>query len=295
MQSMKSIIEGISDEFENDRCDINLAAYDIAIEADETVTSVDDNINKENFAIKLKEQAEKLIKTLQGIIEKNFLKLLNGIRKVLQTDKGFEKDCRKAIIDNKPLEGVKLITYTYDDAVLETDMTNLFHAIQKRLDNLKTDYTSESDPNTAGDMDRDENDLFQEIFKDMNLPENVTNTNAYFMYIKDKFRKNKKETLFVASQSKKYYDIAMGFSDVEKTINEKQTLMKNQTGTIRANLKSIIDNKLTPNNVKTRAVKQYKNAAHLYNLYTHFLNVYVQLKLEEALTYRAVMKKLFHF
>jgi hypothetical protein len=174
-------------------------------------------------------------------------------------------------------------------------MNKISSIILDKLQKLKTDYTSESDENTAGDMDRKEADLYAKIFQEMHLPNDVNNINSYFIYVKDKYRTAKKETLFKASETNKYYKEATGFETTRSLINARQKVLAQQTATIQSNLNNIINNKMTQNSIKTRAVHQYKNATHLYNLYVHFLDVYTQLKIEKTLTYRLVLKKLYHF
>lgn len=292
-ETIKTIYD-IIDDYNENHTSINEVFYLNAVEED-TVTAVDDDSNKMAFSQKLMIQVEKLVKTLEGIIEKSSLKITNFIGNLLQTDTGFRDHCRKAMVENKPLEAVKLISYQYNDAILDAEMNRMTNIILSKINSVKTSYQELSDAQTAGDMDRNESDLIAQVFEELKCPKEVTNANTYFMYIKDKYRTAKKEQLFTARESKNYYNITQEYNKVNSVVKSKQQILKNQKGVMRANLNNIIKNKMTQNHIKQRALNQYKNVTHLYNLYTHFLEVYAQLRIEKILTYRAVLKKIYHF
>lgn len=290
MQSIYTII----DDYNETHTSINEIFYLNALEED-TLTSVDDDSNKMAFSEKLRIQVEKLFKTIEGIIEKCALKITNFIGNLLQTDTGFKDHCRKAMVENKPLEAVKLIAYQYNDSVLDSEMNNMTNIILGKINSIKTSYQEESDVKTVNDMDRHESELITKIFEELKCPKEVNNINSYFMYIKDKYRTAKKEQLFTAKESKTYYAITQEYNKINDVVKSKQQILKNQKSVMQANLNNIIRNKMTQNHIKQRALNQYKNVTHLYNLYTHFLEIYAQLRIEKILSYRAVLKKIYHF
>ena len=294
MESMNSIIKQISSEYKDDEFEINKIFLDTVMEA-EDVTSVDDDSNKMKFGEKLGKQVQELIKTLEGIIQRVFLKITNFLGRVAQTNDGFVEDCRKAIVDNKPLEGVKLITYQYNDGLLEGEMNKMTQAILKRLSEMKTSYAKISESGEANLMEKNSDEIISTLLQEIGVPSDVKNLDTYFMYVKDKFRVSKKETLFTASQTQKYYQTATDVKKILAIANNKQQILKQQTNTIKSNLQNITKNTASQNEIKQRALRQYKNVTHLYNFYVHFVDIYVQLKVEESFSYRAILKKLYHF
>lgn len=294
MKEIMQTIYDILDEYNESYTSINEVFYLNALEED-TVTSVDDDSNKMVFAQKLMIQVQKLIKTLEGIIEKSSLKISNFIGNLLQTDIGFKEHCRKAMVENKPLEAVKLISYRYNDTVLESEMTRMTNIILNKINSVKSSYQKLSDVQTVGDMDKNETELIEQLFEELGCPKEVTNVNLYFMYLKNKYRSEKKEQLFTARESRNYYNITQEYNKVNNVVKSKQQILKNQKSVIQANLNNIIKNKMTQNHIKQRALNQYKNVTHLYNFYAHFLEFYIQLRIEKILTYRTILKKIYHF
>lgn len=289
--SLSSIIE----EWTVDDCSINEVFYDPVFEAMEDPGLKGESESNPGLIPKLKESVESLIRTLIGIVDKAITKFSNFTKKVLLTDKGFRDNCRKAIIKNKPLEAIKLISYAYNDAVLEDAMNKMTNIVMKRLGNLKTDYRSESDMDNRVDMDNKEGDIYKAIFSELGCPSTITNISQYFTYLRDQFRVEKKEQLFTASKTKVYYDITMSYEKEMNKVSAKHLILKKQTAIVRTNLNSIILNKLADAKVKQRAMHHFKNASHIYNFYIHFLDAYTQLKTEEILSYRIVLQKLYHF
>lgn len=294
MKETTQTIYNAIDDYNETRLSINEIFYLNALEED-TVTSIDDESNKMAFAEKLKVQVEKLIKTLEGIIEKCSLKISNFMGRLLQTDTGFKEHCRKAMVENKPLEAVKLIAYQYNDAILDTEMNRMTNIVLNKLNSVKVSYQEESDATNASDMDRSEPDLIAKLFEELKCPKEINNMNSYFAYIKDKYRTAKKEQLFTARESKTYYAITQEYNKINDIVKRKQQVLKNQKSVLQANLNNIIKNKMTQNHVKQRALNQYRNATHIYNVYTHFLEIYFQLRIEKILSYRVVLKKIYHF
>lgn len=280
-------------DFNDTEFRINSIFFDISMEED-TTTSVDDKSNKMNFAQKLKGRVEKIINEIIAIVDRFGFKLKNTLTRIAQTDVGFKDSIRKAIKNNKPLEAVKLISYNYNNSFLDNQYNKMSNVCLGILTDLKTSYAKETNDDNPIPLDMDEKSLYKHIFSKVGVPSDVTDLNLYFEFLKKGFRSGKKEQLFVASKRNEYYNIAIGREKFEKTVYEKQKVLKNQTATLKNTLNNIITNPDTQNEIKNRAIKQYSNASHIYNFYTSFLDIYVQLKIEYFLTYRVVLKKLYH-
>lgn len=289
MNNMNLIINEISSDYNDDEFRINEIFLTYVMEA-EDVTSVDDSSNKMKFGEMLSKQAHELIQILFGIIQRAFLKISNFLSRVSQSNNGFINDCRKAIVKNKPLEGVKLITYQYNDGILDGEMNKMTNIILKKIADTKTSYAE-----ISSDDNNDSGDIIGDLFKELRVPSDIKNINTYFMYIKDKFRTSKKENLFTANKTQQYYSNATNIKKIINISNNRKQIINQQTNTIKSNLQNIIKNNMSQNEIKQKALRKYKNMTHLYNFYVHFIEIYVQLKVEESLTYRMVLKKLYHF
>ena len=286
-------------EFNATESEIRDLYFDYTIVLEETMssgsnTTVDDNTNKQSFAKKLIDKIGKIIQELFAIIDRKFSKLATIMNRVGQTDEGFKREIRTAIKNNDPLEAIKLISYQYNEEALDTDLNNMTTVLLDLMKSLKTGYAEEKDENNQHPMDLSTDDLYKYIFKQIKCPEEVTSINTYYEYIKNKYRGNKKEQLYVSSKTREYYNITMSYDAVKRTLDGKKLVMKQQASVLKANLNAIIKNTMTQNNIKQRAIKQSTNATNLYNLYTSFLDIYTNLKLEKVMAYRIILKKLYH-
>lgn len=277
--------------------DINSLFYDIVME-EEIAKNVSQASKEEPGIIdNMIKTIQKLITKLNGMIQQNFLKFKNFLMKVAQTDQGFENEFRKAFKAKKPLEAIKLVCYNYDVNILDNELMKVGKSIQKLFSGMTntTSYTSLSDANTANDMDRTPDEIYQIIFKDLSCPSDVRDISSYFLYIKKKYRMDKKEILFKASQTQEYYRITKEHKQLMEKINKQQSVVANQVATLKSNLHNTIQNKQARPEVKKRAMKQCKNLTHIMNFYIRFIDIYMQLQLERLFTYRIVLKKLYDF
>lgn len=297
MKSMNLYIDQVVTEalmFEND---IESLFYDIAIE--EEVAKDNTQASKEEPGIldKMIKTVKELFAQLNGMIQKNFLKFKNFLTRVAQSDNGFDDNFKKAFKEKKPMEAIKLITYEYNPELLDTEMKKINAILIKLFGNManKTSYTALSDANTVNDMDRTPEELYTIIFKQLNCPSDVKDLSTYFLYIKNKYRVNKKEMLFKSSRTQEYYEITKSHNKLTKEIQKSQTIIANQVGTLKSNLRNTILNKQARPEVKKRALKQCKNLTHLFNFYIRFVDIYMQLQLERLFTYRTVLQKLYGF
>jgi hypothetical protein len=256
-------------------------------------SEVNDEVKKQKIGTIIGDKIKKLMQEIVAIIDRLMSKLKNVIGRILTTDKGFRKQIREAIAKNKPLEGVKLIAYTYNDTELDRIHNKISSVLFKTISSLKTSYTEEMDEDNKHPLDMNKNELYKYILDQAGCPNDVTDLNLFYEYIKKSYRKEKKEILFLSQNTRDYYNITLSYNKIEDTVNKQNTLMRQQVSILRTNLSNISKNSQLPNNVKKRAVKQATNASLLYNFYSSILSMYIELKTEQILTYRIVLKKLY--
>ena len=262
-----------------------------AFEAEsDTVMSNSQEPTTRSIGDRLKTTLTNLIKTLQGIIEKFAVKLSNAFKRLLQSDNGFTRNCREAMVNNKPLEGVKLIVYNYNENALDSEANRFTQAVTKKMDSIKQNLTNK------GEVDEDNSDdLLQDIFKEISAPADVKNLETYFSYLKDLYRKEKKETLFTAVNTNNYFQIATSSTNIRQVLDARKSKLDAYNSQVSNRLKAAINGSDLTEEQKSRLLRRSRNLGHLYNIQTHFLDMYLQLKIERVFTYRAVLKKLYHF
>lgn len=300
MKSMNMVIESSVHDFYNIELDIESLSFEPATEAEQVADNVKDgtNLSKDNDLFKrMGDQISKFITMINGMIQKFFLKFSNWIKKVLQSDMGFKEQCRTAIKNNKPMEGIKLITYQYNEEALEKELHKLNDILTSFLNqmNRNTSYRALSDESTASDIDRTPDEIYDKIFSKLSCPGDVRDINSYFLYVKKLYRGEKKEQVFVSSNTRQYYQVTEGNKELTNQIKKSEAIMKNQISVLKSNLHNTIQNKDANKEVKKRAMNQCKNLTHIYNLYLHFLDIYFQLKIERIYIYRTILKKIYRF
>lgn len=286
MNSIKKAIESNIKDYYNTvyeiECTFALPAFEAEIPNQNQTRTTGD---------RLKETIDKIIKTLAGIIEKFALKLSNLFKSLMQSDTGFIRNCREAMVNHKPLEGVKLIVYQYNDSALDTAADKFTTAITKRMDALKQNFVNKEE---VEGVDTEE-DIIAGVLQDAGAPSDVKNLETYYSYMKDIYRVEKKETLFTAVNSKAYYSIATSATNMRNIMNARQSKLKQYNSQISSGLKNMMNRSDITDEQKSRFVKRSRSLAFLFNTQTHFLDMYLQLKVEKIFTYRAVLKKLYHF
>lgn len=291
-------IQNIVQEHKNDVFDIYMnTAYEE--EMNDTVNGNTPD-SAENFKERIKKAVENFIKTIEGIISRGLLKITNFLSRVGQTDKGFDSRCREAIAKNEPYPQVILVSYQYNDNFLESCLQKGTSGVEAYLQTLKTTYSKLSEEVSAGSsFEQDEAEAGGTtafiLKKYMNAGQDVDNLEKFFIDMRDGFRSSKKEMTFQSSNYRAYYNITKDYSKLEVVVKATQAKMKSQTDQIKSTLENIIHNEHVDQDIKRKAVEKFKKASEAYTFYVHFVDLYAQLKVEEVMTYRTVLKKLFHF
>lgn len=266
-----------------------------ALEAENIGGEINNEGKAQALLYNIGQKIKKIIAELTALISRAFSALGNTMTKVMQTDHGFSDQCRKAMKTTKPLQAVKLITYDYQDMFLDQQLSKWDNIIQKTLVNLKTDLKSEQLNGKPDTLDLSSADMVKIILKNIGVPSDITDMNLYFLYLKREYRKGKVEKLFKKSEIRQYYNMTQNCKNLKNVINAKQIFMRENLTRVKSSLQQISENKRVGDGIRKRVMRQSSNASHLFNMYTSFLKAYTQLKTEEILSYRAVLKKLLRF
>lgn len=285
--------------YENTKLALECTIYDYALEAEGDINARDnpgeDKGASSGFLLKMRSTIEKLIKNLRGIIERCTYTITAAIRKVLLSDKAFDKKLREAMHKNKPLESIKVISYQYNDSFLEGEAQKVISACTSLLSEVKASPADLKNPDKITiDSTKDiEKDLMQRL----RIPagENTSSLNSYFLYLKKGFHAEKKEIQISSSDTQKYQNISANYRNIENLINSKTSNMNQQLERAKSIIQRTIDNREVSAELKRRAVKQLQNLGQVFNFYTMFLKMYSQLKIEETMAARTILKKIYQF
>lgn len=284
-------------EYYQDEAVLECLYYDIepALEAENIGGDVTAKTTSESVMNNIRQRITKIINELIGIITRAFGALDNAMTKVIQTDHGFSDQCRKAMKSTKPLQAVKLIAYDYQDPFLDQQLNKWDTVVQKTLTSLKTDLRSEQLSGRPDVLDLSSSDMVKAILKMVGAPSNITDMNLYFLYLRREYRKGKVERLFKRSEIRQYYNMTQNCKNLKNMVSAKQIFMKENVTRVKSALQQISENRRVGEGIRKRVLRQSTNASHLFNMYVSFLKAYTQLKTEEILSYRAVLKKILRF
>lgn len=285
-------------EYENNHYRIEEIFFDSVLE--ETIDQGDNpdpSVNKMKLSTKLKEKVSKLIQELTNIVQKAFLKFSNNMKNLLQTNKGFTKMCRDQMVKVKPLEAIKLISYEYNPSFLDQQVNLVGKAISDMVTSARNDYnTAKKDNESADTSDWKTGDtIIKMVLNKAGVPDNVTDLNLYFGFLKEKFRGKKSEQLFKGSLNAEYYRNATAYNELNNTVEKQKTKMFQEINTMKTDLNRLILASDTDDRTKQVMMRHYKNLTHLFNFFTSFMDIYLQLRIEMMMSYRTVMKKLYQF
>ena len=287
-------IHDIIVDYQEDEISLESMEYYITVALEANVTEeIDDERKKEANSRTFLDRLQSIITRIIAILNKFASKMSIVLSHAMKTDDGFRKDINTAIRDRQPYNQVRLVSFDYDDAFLDTQVKKMDDIVSKIVTSLRTSLRQEKDSDQHP-LSMSPKDLNRYILKLLGAPPDVTDMSVYFLYVKKRYRRKKKETIFSGSNTRLYYQEALGAKKLHSIIISKSQIMKSQVEQLRNELKTIARSGGTADHMKRNALKKASNAAHLYNTYANFLRIYSQLRIEKMLTYRAVLTKLFN-
>ena len=288
---------------------ITTDGLDIATEAD-TPTEVDASaavrdtvqseekaaVDKTNLINKVIERVKALIKKIGEICNALKLKLSNRLRLMIETDKGFHRMYYKRKSMIKPYKSVQVITYQYIDQVLDQPMDKLLNEVKVCLEKLRAvEGTSNNSSRITEIIDAPQGKMIEVLFepytKNSDTP--VTTVQEFVKYIVERYRGEKKQIVFQDTQIQQIesYSSSTGIATKSNAYLKQAQEAYNKVKVLEFQIKRSETNTKVINLVAANASK----AATLYNTYSALIDAYYELKLEQCLNYRIVLKKFYQF
>lgn len=312
---MKVDYKGILESYERANQELLELCYEPALEADSntlnTTNAVSKEINNSPTDVTTKttqlepgsKQKTNIIQRIKKIIDKvvefvrtAFTKIINRLRLLVESDKGFYKNLHEKMAMQKPLQNFKAITYNYDEKYLESTMKGIkdltFGAITALANPMATVSNSKIKQIIECDNSTIVANLLSNYTKDKSR-EGGHDVQSFTREMIDTYRGEKKERMWNASQiqslislSKRSNELGSECQQLENkfktTINE----MKRMESKARQLNTTEELNKLTQATMK---------ASSLYNAFLGITRVYFELRLESALSARYLLKKFYTF
>ena len=267
---------------------------------DQTVDTTKQNTLEPSNKTKLKllDKIKKVIQKITEMIRQVSIKIMNRLKLLVESDKAFFTTLSNRRASVKPLKNFKAITYTYDSEYLDNLINNiskLSFVCIKQLSNFtstasdsKVKMVIESDPGAVSNV------LLSFYSKDKNQnggPDVQTFTREMI----DTYRGKKEEKMWSQSKIPALMQIATG--NKGNQLSNKCNEIINQCQNALNSLK-VLEAKTRAQNTSEGIInisRRITKATNIYNALLTLTRMYFELKIEESLSARMLLKKFYQF
>ena len=251
--------------------------------------------NKANLVRNITAKVKALIEKIQQILSSLALKLQNRFRLMRETDKGFSKMyySRKAMV--KPYNATKVISYQYNDNFLEQTVTKMMQEVTLCIDRLRiAEGSTNSNARISQIVSAQQGQTISTLLSPYVKDANVNTIPKFIKYMTSEFRGEKKELVYRANQLPNIEKFALSTKDLQtkcEQYSRNATTTFNRLKALEFQIRRNSDNK----QLLEMVAQNMSKASLLYNAYSSILHTYFELKLEEALNYRQILKRFYQF
>lgn len=278
--------------------DINAAAAAKAAvkDAHDTPTDKTTNGTTAEEATKLqkaKEAVQAFLRKIGSIIDAVSRWIRNRIRTLIATDKGFSRKYQQQKNIVEPIPEVTVISYNYSNKVLEDTFRNIMIEVEnclKSLSNLNMQYTGR-----IGEiLNAEQGAMLENLFKPhaQNAKTPIKTAPEFIQYIVGEYRGEKQERTYRASDLPEVEANALRTSELEARCSgyvNKSTQLYSNVKQIRSKMDTMNDKEEI-----AKAKENARKASILYNAYSSMIHMYFEIKLEQAMNYRIILKKFYN-
>lgn len=247
---------------------------------------------KSNILQRIKKIIDKIVEFIRSAV----MKIMNRLRLLIESDKGFYKNLHERINMQKPLKNFKAITYDYNEKYLDSTMKGIKDVAYGAIVALSNPMTTTSNPKVKQLIECDNSSIIP------NLLSNFTNdksrdgghdVQSFTREMIDTFRGEKKERMWNESQIQSLISLSKRSTELTNECHQIETKCKNLVNDMkRMESKARTVNTTEELNKITQSVVK---ASTIYNAYLGITRVYFELKLESALSARYLLKKFYSF
>lgn len=242
------------------------------------------------------QKVREFLQKMKAILDNLSRKLQNRIRICAQTDKGFINLYRKRKAMIKPHESVRVISYQYRNNLLEEPMKKIMGEVTQCLNVLKvTDGATNSNGRISEILQAPQGKMIETLFAPYtknakNGP--VKSVPEFVRYLVDSYRGEKQEFVYKASQVSEIEKNAMSMGDIRGRCNAYMQAAEASFNQIKS-LESQVNRNQTDEKVLQLIAENSRKAATLYNAYSALVSAYFEVRLEQSLNYRVILRKMY--
>lgn len=257
------------------------------------------NANKEKTPNKFQEILQKvreLLKKIRMIIDNLSRKLQNRMRICMQTDKGFFNLYKKRKAMMKPHDTVRVISYQYRNNLLEEPMKKIMNEVTQCLNVLKVaDGSTNTNGRISEILQAPQGKMIEVLFapytkNSKNGP--VKSVPEFVKYLVDSYRGEKQEFVYKSSQISEIEKNAMAMGDIRGRCNAYMKAAETSYNQIKS-LEFQVNRNQSDEKVLQLISENSRKAATLYNAYSALVSAYFEVRLEQSLNYRVILRKMY--
>lgn len=260
---------------------------------DKSLSSGDIQNRKNNVLSNIKYIIDKMTSWIKELI----LRMKNYSKKIWQSDSKFKEEYNEIKQSRKPMQGVKVLSYYYDNRLLDNAMQKVIAMIKEIFNNAinETIFNNQEYCLLQGKKETE-----QYIIKNVagsltpDGQNKIDNIKALFIFIKQSYRKEKKEVLITPNQIMR---LEQGLGETKRSMQVVNGNIE-QMKRMQTQLETYVKNKLNiPNGVEHR--EEYRkivtNFSTVYSFFINFSHYYYDLKTEYQFCCREKLKRLYQF
>jgi len=244
----------------------------------------------EKFITRIK----KLIEKIMAMIDRAKIKILNRLKLMNESDRGFANALHKRRATIQPMKGFKAITYSYDNNYLVKLTNQISKDALAAIQQLGV-FGDATNPRTKEIIDADASHAVSMIFaKYSNETQSAEfDMHVFLQEVTKKFRGEKKESLHTQSEISVLMKTAQSTAGLNAECNQLTSKCQLALNNLK-NLQSKARMSKTTQNLKDIADRVAK-AQSIYNGYLSYIRYYFELRLEESLSARVLLRKFYQF
>ena len=255
------------------------------------------------------EKVRELLNNMYNIIDSLKRKLNNRIELLKEDESSFDNLLSKKVQSGPVSNTIEVITFSYNNNLLENSVRGLEKDIDECLRSLA--FVSSNNMERSGRLGNILNAPGGQLTSVLFAPYTqhganvkVNTAQEYVNYLINNYRGEKREYTYTADQIEKIKQNASKASDIERRMNlfisnieNSFNQFKNFDRKMSEVYNSITANvNINENNKKEQSmyVENANKANILYNVYSSIISTYYELRLEQSLNYRAILKRFYN-
>lgn len=241
------------------------------------------------------QRIQQIIKKVIDKIQQASIKIINRLKLMMESDKAFFNTLSQRRASQQPLKNFKAITYSYDERYLETTMNGIQKTAIAAIKQLQNFTGTSTDPKVKQILESDQSAVSNVMlsFFTKEKTEGGPDVQSFTREMIDRFRGEKKESMHNQSEIPTLIAQAKGTGELSSKCNEMIRECKNSVNVLKA-----IEAKARVQNTSEGLLeisRRVNKAVSLYNTLLTLTRMYFELKLEQSLSARMLLKKFYTF